>query len=636
MSSSFTLYNLLEKQSLNAYTLNTNLTSPSSAFSVEDINLNEILSNSYLTEKDSGIISSNIVPSENNIYNLGSPTQQFNTVYLSSNSLIIGSIPLSSDENSLIIGTPEQDVSLIIPSGKLDIQEASIVAYPDGNLELPASTTIDGTLPGTIHILNIFNNISSLPNTANLGDAYIIAASTDIPGDLYVCTDNVQLPNIFTNIGPVQGPDGKQGPQGLEGPQGTQNGLFTLIVPPTIGTTNPNSASIASPNSIKSAAGQPGGLWNGRVQSLTGYNNTPFYLSFTIPPPALQPPASAAGYCVVGVSSDPGNANTNDYNGYFNAGFVIQQSTFQLVVNKSGTPSAPSIGSSNVWTNNSTFIIIFDGYYFNFYITNQSTELVGETLQVFSYPAPVITTIDSQINYYFTASFAGGAGGYTTTFLVSNIVFSPYALLNPRNYYGNTINNNMWTNIPGEISPIMQVNNTFLYVPFTNTQESMISSNSYGSILNYNAATRTANFSTPLEGFVFSIVAPETYGQGIIVRISGGPDAIVYGRYVQNMSINLNNYIAAIQFPKGGGGNTTRFNYNVGDVITVYYNPANNVSNLYLYINQSIVLSSIFFAPTNKCKVTIKAFVPGGGAFTTPIVVSNPLFYKYGNLALHL
>jgi hypothetical protein len=625
---SFTLYNLVEQQSLTAYTLDTYLTSSNSSFSVQEMTISEVILNSYLYQNDSAIISSNIVPSENNVYNLGSETDQFNTVYLSSNSLIIGSIPLSSDENSLIIGTPEQDVSVLIPSGKLDIQQASIVAYPDGNLELPASTTIDGTLPGTIHILNRFTNTSSLPATANLGDAYIISASTDIPGDLYVCTDNVQNPNIFTNIGPVRGPQGLQGPQGLEGPQGTESGLFTLILTAISGSTTPNAATIVSPNSIKSAVGQSAPLWNGRVQTLTGYNNTPFYLSFTIPG-GIQPPTSNPGaYCVVGISSDPTYSNTSTYGQYFDAGFIIQQSTFQLLVNKSSAASNPYSPINNTWINNSTFIIIFDGYYFNFYITNQSSgSIIGQTIQVFSYKAVIN---DSQKNYYFTASFAGGSGGYQNTFVVSNIIFSPYALLNPRNYYGNTINNNMWVGYLNTPLPVMQVNNTYV---FTAENQTMTSSNSYGSIFIYNTATSSGNFSTPLEGFVFSIVAPETYGNGIYIAIIGGSST--QNVYTQSITISLQNYKGIVMFPPRG--TLYQFNYNVGDVISVYYNPSNNVSNLYVYINQSIFITYGTFGPLKKCRVEINSFRPSGSpGFTIPIVVSNPLFYKYGNLALHM
>jgi hypothetical protein len=595
------------------------------SFQISDVLIDSSMNDSLLDVSAATInphISSDIVPSINNIYNLGSPAAPFNTIYLSSNSLIIGTIALSSVDNSLNIGTPEQNVSIQIPSGSLAIKDATIAVDPLGNLALPASTTIGNVLPGTINILNIFNSTSSLPSDAILGDAYMIAPNSSVAGELYVCTNTTQTsPSNFTNIGPIQGIQGVQGPPGVQGPQSTPGGLFTLLPTPGL---SPNAAQLPSPNSILSGITGQGALWNGRIQSLNSYNNTPFSVSFNLPG-GVGSQTYANAYCIIGVSSTPAaNINSNTYSGIFDAAFIIYQTTVQFVVNKNGTPTNASILSPPGWTQNSIFILNFDGYSFNFLINEPSYGTNNIPKQVFSYP------VTTQLNYYFVASFASGtgSGGYSQAINVSNIIFSPYAPLNPTNYFGNTINNYIWGLNGTNPYPTMNINNSYI---FSLSGQSIISSNRYGSI--YNNGT----FSIPLEGFIFSCVLPETYSNIITIVINGGPGG-TQNNYDQEVRIAISastTYSFVIVTPSNKRGTSRSFN--VGDILQVYYNPSNALSNLYIYVNQFIVWSVNNFGPVIPCNVSITSYTSRSGNIPyQPITLVNPLFYQYGNLALHL
>lgn len=88
------------------------------------------------------IIRNSIIPDIDNIYELGSLTKQFRTVYIGSNTVFVGGVPISSTGGSTII--------------------------------LPTNTAIDGVPIGTIKISGVLNNTSELPTNAVVGDSYII------------------------------------------------------------------------------------------------------------------------------------------------------------------------------------------------------------------------------------------------------------------------------------------------------------------------------------------------------------------------------------------------------------------------------------------------------------------------------
>ncbi len=119
-----------------------------------------------------GTLLDDIIPSQDNLYSLGSSSFQFNNIY--SNTVYINNQPISVVDNVL---------------------------------QLPSGTLIGGVAIGTIKILGIKNDPSELPVSADIGDAYIIG------NNLWVYSTSL----VWVNIGSIVGP---QGQQGITGPTG--------------------------------------------------------------------------------------------------------------------------------------------------------------------------------------------------------------------------------------------------------------------------------------------------------------------------------------------------------------------------------------------------------------------------------
>jgi hypothetical protein len=150
--------------------------------------LNDIVSvidNTINIEEDgSATFTGNIIPSTNNI-SIGSSTNPFKDLFVSSDAIHIGNANISSNDN--------------------------------GGLRLPLNTTLDNIPIGVIKINNSLNNVSELDNVVNQfpGDSYLIG------NELYVW-DSMEWVNIGEIKGPqgIQGDTGPQGIQGYTGPEG--------------------------------------------------------------------------------------------------------------------------------------------------------------------------------------------------------------------------------------------------------------------------------------------------------------------------------------------------------------------------------------------------------------------------------
>jgi len=110
---------------------------------------------------EDGTLIKDIIPDENSIYSLGTPSLEFSNIY--SRTVYINGIPITSDGNII---------------------------------ELPAGTLIGGVTIGTIKILGEKSSPAQLPTPATVGDAYIIS------DNLWVYTSYLS----WTNIGKIAGP----------------------------------------------------------------------------------------------------------------------------------------------------------------------------------------------------------------------------------------------------------------------------------------------------------------------------------------------------------------------------------------------------------------------------------------------
>jgi hypothetical protein len=124
---------------------------------------------SYLT---SGVFDGNLIPSGNNIYSIGSLTNQWKSLYVSTGTIYINGVPLSLDANN--------------------------------------SVTIDG------------NPISSTINYADIPGAVTDISQLTDENDLLIGTPGPQGPQGAQGIQGVQGIQGIQGNTGPRGPQGDQ------------------------------------------------------------------------------------------------------------------------------------------------------------------------------------------------------------------------------------------------------------------------------------------------------------------------------------------------------------------------------------------------------------------------------
>jgi len=104
-------------------------------------------------------ISSNVIPSANNTFDLGSPTNQWNSLYVSNNTIFIGGTPLTIENGELVIGTGEASAIL------------ATVAYVDAAVANAGGGAGDNSNVSNVIIV-----------TDSAGDAY--TWTFDLNGDL--------------------------------------------------------------------------------------------------------------------------------------------------------------------------------------------------------------------------------------------------------------------------------------------------------------------------------------------------------------------------------------------------------------------------------------------------------------------
>ena len=187
----------------------------------------------------------NIIPSSNVTYSLGNVDHQWKDLWVSSNTIYIGGIPLTANGvsntvtiNNQIIGGTNYTKANVAPSGAklgdqwydtdtdvlyeylsdgtqnmwVDITGPFGVAGIQGNVGPQGPAGNDGT---SVIILGSVPFFSNLPHWGNLtyGESFIVQSS----GNLAVYDGS-----NFQDVGKIQGPQGIQGNIGPQGPQGAK------------------------------------------------------------------------------------------------------------------------------------------------------------------------------------------------------------------------------------------------------------------------------------------------------------------------------------------------------------------------------------------------------------------------------
>jgi hypothetical protein len=585
------------------------------SFSIYNINIESSINNIELADNtdspDYSDLQSNLIPSNGNI-NLGSSSNVFSELYTGPGSILFDNIPIStSDDSTIIFGDSSSKLS--IPDGNVNLGTTTLYTDDSGNLSLPLKTQIGQIKPGELVILGSYLTVEELNSilSPNIGDSYIIQSF--IPAHLFTCTYNIGNV-VWTDSGPIQGPQGPQGDIGIAGPPGYAGGIFSLTTV-QIPNIQVSAGNPIQSNSIQSnsTAGSP---WNGRVQSINGYSNLPVMLSFTINAIATNP----LPLCAIGFSSNPTNLNTNDYSGYFDAGFLISlqdltTTTVQIIYNYLPTP-INIIGGPYPF-DTTVFSIIFDGNYFNYYINNI---IVATTPNSPIAPVPLL----GPSTYYFTYSFPGGSSPPGIQVNVNNIVFAPYSSLNPRVSSSSLQNNWLQVSSDSLYYYYLDINNTFV-IPFI---PGALPSDSAGI---KSSSVLGSTIPNSLQGFIFSFVA----------FVSNSPN--VYCSVVDQFSpfnsyvrLILNNYTIVI-IVNGNQISTSTITYIPGDIIQIVYDPRTSPPITNIYKNQIVIGTTSSFVPSSAipsepvesgCIATI---INRGN--TSNIRVINPMFYSYGPIS---
>jgi hypothetical protein len=131
-------------------------------------------------------ISSNVVPSSNVTYDLGSPTKRWRDIYLSGNTIDLGGAQLKSDANSgalLIIPsptaeTPNPKATLVSPSGSITAIETSNGTVNVATIETVSSGTSDAFFLNS----NTVSSNVTIPSGKNAisGGPITIAANVEV------------------------------------------------------------------------------------------------------------------------------------------------------------------------------------------------------------------------------------------------------------------------------------------------------------------------------------------------------------------------------------------------------------------------------------------------------------------------
>lgn len=133
-------------------------------------------------------VDGNVLPLANAVYTLGTPTQQWKSLYVTGNTIYIDNVPLSSGGNSLTYaGNPL--ISATGNGGVLNVANITVAGSLTGSLTTGPQPNI--TQVGTLNSLTA--------NSVTVNSGLTVAGNTQFNGDMYI-TGNVTLPGNVNQI----------------------------------------------------------------------------------------------------------------------------------------------------------------------------------------------------------------------------------------------------------------------------------------------------------------------------------------------------------------------------------------------------------------------------------------------------
>lgn len=138
--------------------------------------------------EDALYMAGNIIPTANNVYSLGSPTRQWASVYLSANTLYLGTTPLSANATSNTLTIGNSTVVTADPTG---------TSSTTGNMQVVGNVTGSNLFTGGV--LSATGNVRG-GNINTTGNVY---AGNVVVGNIVVAADTISSANATIYIDPA-------------------------------------------------------------------------------------------------------------------------------------------------------------------------------------------------------------------------------------------------------------------------------------------------------------------------------------------------------------------------------------------------------------------------------------------------
>jgi hypothetical protein len=313
---------------------------------------------------DLSAVDQHIIPATDSTYDLGSPTRQWRSLYVSTDTIYIDNTPITINNNTLVVGDVNNQVTLAtledvqnIPKGDTGATGPAGATGPQGSTG-PAGAQGAGGAKGDKGDTGAQGVSVTLQGTkALIADLPTPGVEDDFAGHGWIVTEgggDLWFWNLtdsaWNNVGPIVGPQGDQGPQGetgSTGAQGPQGEPGPAGADGAQGDPGPQGAEgPQGPAGADGAQGEPGAdaLWNFTgaygggtsyaVGDVATYAGETWYRIDANGGNTGDTPAEGTFWTKIaekGAQGDPGgNANTGDITFENNTIIAAADSVFQL------------------------------------------------------------------------------------------------------------------------------------------------------------------------------------------------------------------------------------------------------------------------------------------------------------------
>lgn len=136
-----------------------------------------------------GTITGNLIPTANNTVNLGSPTNQWKSLYVSNATIYMDNVPVSLSGGNILTVAGNSVVTEVGNTGTVNISNLNVSGSVLGTLGTAAQPYVTQ--------VGILNSLTA--NAITVNEGLTVAGNTQFNGDMYI-TGNVTLPGNVTQI----------------------------------------------------------------------------------------------------------------------------------------------------------------------------------------------------------------------------------------------------------------------------------------------------------------------------------------------------------------------------------------------------------------------------------------------------